>query len=367
VACNPILRIRRNGAIVTQFDLGQFEFALDKLKEIYLAYNNDGEDADIWKRYSQEALYDGEALQGVDIWCTYLHNQVLNFTFTDDKGAWEMILLTIAEGVCSPHAVDTEYDEEDEEYKDVSSFYHVYCPIVCYTLRIKSTGAIEVLQHWLVINKNVNNGIANQEWANAQSAPVEEINEKDFPTILIDCGNGCRIATDFRNQLEGEINGKPLPFRLSSNKICGYFETTNPDKSVMAEGSVNSYRRERVSNGNVEIKDKPRIGLWCTDDAYAFCEDIDMGCAQLVAGTFSYYGRLSAWKLDNSKLVYSLLGNVCRVFTDSPDPEAVQYETLSNYCSNINLEYLPSVRRATRNLKDFNQFVADVTSGKINS
>jgi hypothetical protein len=295
---------------------------------------------------------------------------LLNFVFTNDSGAWEMIILTIAEGVCSPHTVDQEYDEDEEKYKDVSSYYHVYCPIVCYVLRVKSTGAIEVLQHWLVVNKNTNNGISKREWTNAQGAEVTEINEKEFPVVRINCPDNCSIMTDFRRTFSGVVNGRRVP-NIVNPDVCGYLETTNPDKSVMTEGAVRSYRRERLWTGNAEIKSEHQIGLWAYESFYTFCENVQYGFAQLTTGATSYFGRLAFWEITDNRWVYSVFPYGCvlidnkAINPDEPSPTDQETE-LKRYCFNINFDYVKNLRRATHNIKNINDLIADVMAGKIN-
>lgn len=152
---------KKNGAIVKEINLCDYLFARESLMAIYESYDNCAE-YDFSKGYinNQTTMRDPNSdytykITDLNIWMSYLLTQVLSFHFTDNNGAWEMILLSETEGNCYPH--ETEHSQYTEDYW--YSHFKIPCPVIISIVRVKSTGETEALQHITKIVPITNNGV----------------------------------------------------------------------------------------------------------------------------------------------------------------------------------------------------------------
>lgn len=347
---NPVVRIKRNKNIIQEFSLSDYQnFALDTLKEIYNSYDYYDEELKDCKRYRQEGQYDEDYLKNVDIWCSYVSGQILNFHFTDDYGNWEMIISNCAEGVCSPHTVDIEYSYKTHQFENIYSFFHVYCPIIYYIMRIRSNGEPEILHQWIVINKKENNGVEREdrEWVNAMEYPVEEVEIREEPYFQINYMD-CSMETNLRKVKNIQsVTGVSIPDEYSLQSFR-YLYVSNPDKEVMSEGAINSTLRVNLLTGRETVVSTQISKFMSDQQNYGIAHDTMRKIIQLVNNSMSYFGRLSVYKTTTDNYLFSL--HLQWLYgKDGP---------ILLYPFNLNFNYIDNVKKM-KNLKTIDDLIAD--------
>lgn len=305
---NPVFAIKANGATVLEFDLSNYTKALDTLKDIYLSYDESGEDI---KRYRYKSTLDdeGATIFSYDMWCSYYLVQMLNFRFVDDNGNWEMIIACLVDGTMTPHTIDQEYNQDTQEYEDVYSYYHLTSRIIYYVMRVKSDGTTEILQKRIAVTSFANNGVTNPEWVNAASVDVQNVRDYSEPTFTVDFGD-CSMTTDLRtiNQItdsRGDVIVRDLP-------LYGFRRLwlSNPDAPEKA-GATSSFWRIYLQDGTQEI-----VTISGTLRNHEILgADGSRGLATYQRSRFrimrtydgaSYFGRLSIYQFSDSKYAICL-------------------------------------------------------------
>jgi hypothetical protein len=248
VVNNAEICIKRNGAPVRTFALGDYTDALEDLKNVYLQY--DVPQREDYKRYKHEAEVAGEVgTVHYDVWCSYASTQLLSFAFTGDNGAWEMVLLTMCEGAVEPHTVDVEYNEQTKEDETVYSNYSISCPVLFKVLKIYSNGRREVLHERTFINAVPNNGVINGEWTHAASAPVQPVAVVKEPYFTINQGTHTLVTNLMEikevRDANGRVRGQNLPL-VNFNELC----TTDPDPRYAVHGGAIGHYRIYLLNGS---------------------------------------------------------------------------------------------------------------------
>lgn len=263
---NAIIAIKRNGVVINSFALGDYIDTLDDLKNLYLSYDESG---DNYKRYTHESYLEGESgLWQYDIWCSYIYTQLLSLSFTGG-GQWEAVILSICEGAIEPHTVDQEYNRETDEWENVYSNYSISCPVLYKVMKITSSGGKSILQERKFINKLENNGVINEDWVNAAEHYVEEVSYISEPYFTINYGNAS-ITTNLRNI--GKLmdkNGRTIASNLPLDSFVALC-TTDPESSETG-GAIRKCRIYMLDTGRSYIEEGPIkfLGFNSLNSAYA--------------------------------------------------------------------------------------------------
>ena len=375
VYTNSVIEIKRNGSLLKSLTLSDYKFAEDKLKELYLSYDN--LDPSL-KRYDSEGDYYGH-ITGVDIWVTFLYTQVLSFGFIDNSGNWEMIVLSMASGTCSPHAVDEEpkRDESGEFIPDgegkyimeeVNSTFSFFCPVIYYVMRVKSNGETSVLHECVMVQKMLNNGVepSNEFWTNARSIEIEEVNILTRPPFEIDFGN-YSLLTDLSSIIEvrnsdGGIIAGSLP--LPNFKKFTMPDYTQPPPTAGGDSDSSLYcLEENLETGKTKtlsdydvISSGVSLG-YMSGDGYSSRQEISSGKMVLTQSAPSYIGRVSVYQFKNKQKLMCIR------------KQATYYQLNGNWYmlnqtpANINMELTRDIRKVKK-IKSINDLVTDVTKPK---
>lgn len=352
VYSNPVISIKRNGVESETITLSDYQFALNKLKEIYLDYDESG-DSEITKRYHFEGKVEGQRVPGCDIWCSYLFNQVLNFTFTDNVGIWEMILLSAVEGVVLPHTVDNEYNYSTEEYEDVYSDYHIACPVIYYVVRIRSNGSQEILHERVCVKSFDDNAVEKSTWTNAQAVEVTEIDRKNEPYFTINFGD-CSMTTNLKTVSQiSDAEGNSV---AGGDMLFGFrrFTMSNPAQAKPI-GAINSFIVEDLKNGtsSVSVTSGQHIGY----DSSNVWPSLVKGYYQppiirYARPAAAYFGRVSLYKCQDGSYIISIKNQ--GIFKDdNPD------FPVSIISSNINVDVVNNLRNL-KNIRTMADLIADM-------
>lgn len=354
VYSNPVIAIKQNGSTIGTITLSDYQFALDTLKEIYLSYDESG-DSRIEKRYHFTGNVDGKKVPGCDIWCSYMFTQVLNFTFTDNAGNWEMILLSAVEGVVLPHTIDTEYNFVTEEYEDVYSDYHISCPVIYYVMRIKSNGTPEMLHRRIIVKSFEDNAVTRLAWENAKAVEVEEIDVKQEPYFEIDFGD-CSMTTNLKSI--GSITDSNGNSVVGGIALYGFeqFTMSNPEMAQPI-GAINSFVTVNLKTGQSSISQSSNqhIGYW-TGNSLGKREGL-YSPPIIVLSKYApaYFGRLSLYQFPDKNYLISLRQQGLYKTNDAGFTPIVFYPL------NINLDLVKNLRNL-RVIKTMDDLIADVTS-----
>ena len=336
VYSNPKVSIKRNGQEIGSFVLEDYLFAVDKLQEIYLAYDASGEDI---KRYRWRGRLGGKGPYSLDVFVGFAMTQILHFHFTDAAGNWEMIILSLAEGSCAPHTVDEEYNSEEEEYENVYSFFSFIVPVVYQVWRIKSDGVKELLQEWTVIKPLANNGVSKNEWVNAKAFPVEPVNVKRLLPFDVDFGD-CVMNTDLCKinhiiDRKGDVIAHDLPLESFLELYV-----TNPNGTLGNNGTMGAVNSQLTINLRTGAETVTPAGSHWTH-CFGFCPEFDgagaqqdLGdeCINIGPGHPSYFGRLSICPLSDNKSVVSLYLQDLWVIEDGRPTNTIPYSLNHNLC-----------------------------------
>ncbi len=350
---NPIVNIKRNGTIVESFALGDYQYALDFLKEIYLNYDAYGED---YKRYHLEGEIagTGEYIEALDIWVTYMVTQMLSFSFTSNDGAWEMVLLSMVEGSCSPHTIDQEYNRDTEQYENVYSVYSFSCPVIYLIVKVRSDGTKTILHQRINVNSIEDNGVTVEEWENAKTYPVDDVALVDEPYFAVNFCD-CALTTNLRRI--GQIvsgQGNVIARNLDLDtffRLC----TTNPNGKRTA-GALNQYRIYNFLTGN--YYDSNTTSFLGIDSGNAYAPVIRYESAsQFVTygqNNASMIERLSLYKFANDTWLVCLR-NITLWYVDNNSVHNIGF-----YPANLNLE-MAKIRRQEDSL-DMPDLIAAVSN-----
>lgn len=331
---NAIIAIKRNGVVINSFALGDYVDTLDDLKNLYLSYDESGED---YKRYTHESYIDGEAgLWQYDIWCSYIYTQLLSLSLTG-SGGWEAVILSMCEGVIEPHTVDQEYNRETEEWEDVYSTYSVSCPVIYKVMKITSSGGKTILQERKFINKLENNGVINEAWVNAASHDVEEVAYVSEPYFTINYGNAS-ITTNLRSigklmDGSGRTIASNLPL-INFVALC----TTDPDSSASG-GAIRKRKIYRLDTGRSYTEEGAIkfLGFNSLNSAYAPRVTLRNNRASLTYGTNSesLIERASFYLFDDKTYLVCLRNNWLLYVRPNR-----RLEYIGSYPSMLNLEMI---------------------------
>lgn len=311
---NPIINIKRNGAIIKSFNLGDYQFALNLLKEIYLQYDepqNQNYTRYHWQGYfTDDGSSNSEYVEAQDIYVASMYTQLLSFSFTGN-GAWEMILLSMVEGSVSPHTVDEEWNSEEEEYEDVYSVYSISCPVIYLIVKVKSDGTQSILQQRVYINAIEDNAVTNRYWTNAKAYPVENVALVNEPYFTVNFGD-CALTTNLRSigtivDSHGNtiMGGQDL---MTFERLC----TTNPDSSKAAVGAIRSHIIYNLSLGTSYIVDGNVSFLGIdSNNTYApvFKREGGKVIVNYAKNCTSMLERLSFYKFTNSTYLVCIRNN----------------------------------------------------------
>ena len=354
---NTGIRIRRNGVEVQVIDLSQYQFALDKLKEIYVSY--DSLNSEAAKRYHYAAYVPAEAekyYSQIDIFVTYMLSQCVHFHFTDNAGNWEMILLSMVEGSPNPHTSDTE--EMDDKTVDVDSVFSFGTPVIYCVMRIRSNGEPEILQHRVVVTKYVNNYVLHSRWVNAKNYPIETMDDNDVKKFFVNFGD-CSFETDLRHIFNVYYKGTVIRSTQYWLRSFVYLVITNYHASVKP-GAVNSFLSLDLSQNDSEYvmgASNTHVGFVSGNQIfqYGVRQDTSIGRASFITDGTSYFGRLSVVE-KGGKHIFTIFGQQIFV-TDRNGNETLQ---TAPYCYNHNADILKDVRKLKKP-KTIRDLVADVT------
>jgi hypothetical protein len=373
VYTNSVIEIKRNGSLLKSLTLSDYKFAEDKLKELYLSY--DKLDPSL-KRYDGEGDYYGH-ITDVDIWVTFLYTQVLSFGFIDNSGNWEMIVLSMTSGTCSPHTVDEEpkRDENGEFILDgngnyiieeVNSFFSFYCPVIYYVMRVKSNGEASVLHECVMVQKMLNNGVdpSNEYWTNAKSVEIEEVAILTRPPFKIDFGN-YSLLTNLSSIIEvrdsdGRIIAGALP--LPNFKKFTMTDYTQPPPMVGADSTTYLLEIDLETGKTTTLSDYDVISSgvslgYMSGYGYSSRQEISSGIMVLTQDAPSYIGRVSVYQFKNKQRMMCIR------------KQATYYQINGNWYmlnqtpANINMELTRDIRKVKK-IKSINDLIADVTKPK---
>lgn len=334
VYSNPRITIKKNGNVIGSFLLTNYLFAVEKIQEIYLGY--DSYEEEVEKRYRWKGTLGGVENVSCDIFVGLNLVQVLNFHFTDTAGAWEMIILSVAQGSCAPHTIDQEYDET------VYSWFAFLVPLVYQVWRVDSSGKKELLQQWISIKPIPNNGVNNKYWAHAKAFPVARVNESILPPFDVNYGDYV-LNTDLKiinhiSDKKGNIIARNLLLESFTELYI-----TNPDGDLPAGksmGAINQFLTINLRTGAQTISD-----AWT--HTFGYCpKSTGAGAVQVVgeehinigAGHPSYFGRLCVYPLGDKKSIISLY------LQDLWIVEKGQVIKTLPYSLNQNLCYMPRLK-----------------------
>lgn len=337
---NPRITIKKNGQAVGSILLTSYLFAVEKIQEIYLSY--DSYEEEVEKRYRWKGTLGGIKNTSCDVFVGLSLVQVLNFHFTNTSGAWEMVILSMADGSCAPHTIDQEYDEEKEDYVTVYSWFAFIVPLVYQVWRVDSSGKKVLLQQWISIKPIPGNGVNNKYWTHAKAFPVARVNESVLPPFDVNYGDYV-LNTDLRTinhiaDKKGNTIARNLPLESFTELYI-----TNPDGDLPADasmGAVNQYLTINLRTGAQTLSD-----AWT--HTFGYCpENTGEGAVQVVgeehinigAGHPSYFGRLSVYPLDDKKSIISLY------LQDLWIVEKGQVIKTLPYSLNQNLCYMPRLK-----------------------
>lgn len=337
VYSNPRITIKKNGNVISSFTLTNYLFAIEKIQEIYLSY--DSYEEEVEKRYTWTGTYDGVVC---DIFIGSVVVQVLNFHFTDTSGAWEMVILSVAQGSCAPHTIDQEYDEEKEDFVTVYSWFTFLVPLVYQVWRVNSSGGEVLLQEWISIKPIPNNGVTNKYWIHAKAFPVERVNESILPPFDVNYGDYI-INTDLRNinyitDKKGNFIARNLPLESFLELYIPHPDGDLPDGYSM--GGTNDFL-------TINLRTGAQTSSTTWTHTLGYCPaSAGVGPVQVVseehinlgAGHPSYFGRLSVYPLDDKKSIISLY------LQDLWIVEKGQVIKTLPYSLNQNLCYMPRLK-----------------------
>lgn len=304
----PKVSIKNNGNTIQSFDLSNYMYAVDKIKEIYLSYDSSGKDI---TRHRWRGRLDGKGPYSMDVFIGFALTQILHFHFTDAAGNWEMIILSLAQGTCAPHTIDEIGDDEDPT--EIYSYFCFLVPVVYQVWHIKSNGKRELLQEWIVVSTLPDNGVDEADWTNARNYPVEPVNKKEFAPFNIDFGD-CSLNTDLR-KINYILDGKG-DIIASDLFLESFLELylTNPNGTTQGTmGGINSYLTINLRTGEETTSQEGEPWTHC----FGFCPfswDDGMGVLQaageelinLGGGHVSYFGRLSVCPIGGKKYAVNL-------------------------------------------------------------
>ena len=342
VYSNPRITIKKNGNVIGSFLLTDYLFAVEKIQEIYLGYDSYEEEAE--KRYTWTGGVEGDPLFGVacDVFVGSTVVQVLNFHFTDTAGAWEMIILSLADGSCAPHTIDQEYDEEKEDFVTVYSHFSFLVPLVYQVWRVNSKGKKVLLQQWISIKPIPNNGVNNKYWAHAKAFPVARVNESVLPPFDVNYGDyvvntNLQIINHIADK-KGNTIARILPLESFTELYI-----SNPDGDLPAGksmGSTNQFLTINFRTGAQTIS-----SAWT--HTFGYCpENSGCGAIQVVGeehinlgpGHPSYFGRLCVYPLDDKKSIVSLYLQDLWIIEKGQVIKTLPYSLNQNLC------YMPRLK-----------------------
>jgi hypothetical protein len=357
---NSEIKIKKNGTLINALKLSDFQFAVDKLKELYSSYNvinpsietyNYEYDASNKDEYGEHNVH----IENSNININYIFTQVLSFGFTSSSGDWEMILLSLADGGCAPHTQDIEGIDGGEE---VNSYYRFACPVIYYVVRLESDGTTSILHEGIQVKKFPNNDVFKIQWVNAKNVEVKEINIEKRPPFKINFGD-CSLVTDLRNI-------------ISVNDSKGNNFTTSIPLPSFAKFTISaSYDRNEdpffyvhdIKNGGGSVQD-----VWylfnrgwplgySSGKSYSSRKNMSIKKIDLAWDATPYIGRLSIYRLRNKQYMICIrkqgvyLGN------------AGSWNLVNNIPANINVKLTKNLSGIKR-IKTIEELIADVTKPK---
>ena len=361
VYSNVGIRIRRNGVEQQLIKLSDFQYALQKLIDIYVS--NDYLDPEIEKRYHWKGYvpHDGDRIYShVDIFVAYMLTQVLHFHFTDDAGNWEAVIFSMCEGCCSPHTIDDETNEETGELEDVHSYYNFPVPVCYFVARVNSQGDVHQLQHHLVIKKWTDNQVNKATWTNAKAHSVPTCNDKATPKFWINWAD-LAYETDLRFIYQMTYNN--MSFDLSTSymnpRMFKYLVITNYNANSEPGGAVNSFISIDLRTGEEYVMPTApsHFGFISGNNIfnYGVMHDTRIGMTYVTNDGCAYLGKLTGY-FSGSRYFVSLGFHQFYVF----DEEGKKLDESIPFCYNCNVNCLRDIRKLKRP-KNINDLVAYVT------
>ena len=367
VYSNVGIRIRKNGQQVQLIKLSDFQYALQKLIDIYVS--NDYLDPEIKKRYSWKGYvpHDGDRIYtNVDIFIAYLLTQCLHFHFTDDNGNWEAIIFSMCEGCCSPHTIDDETNEETGELEDVHSYYNFPVPVCYFVARVNSQGEVHQLQHHFVVKKWTNNQVDKSTWTNARAHSVPTCNDKSTPKFWINWAD-LAYETDLRFIYQMTYNN--MSFDLSTSfmnpRMFRYLVITNYNAGSEPGGAVNSFISIDLRTGEEYVMPfaPTHFGFISGNNmfAYGIMHDTSLKFTYITNDGNAYLGKLTGYHYGKRYFV-SLGFHQFYVF----DEEGKKLDENIPFSYNMNVNCLRDIRKL-KHPKNINDLVAYVTSRNNNN
>lgn len=365
---NPHIMLKKNGAVIGEIQISDYQIAKEKAIELYLSYDEEGTEAGYdHYRYQEYLEYQGISFvfNSSDIFFHTSMTQVLHFRFTDDEGNWEMILFSLVSGFCSPHTVDTNMNTGKMCY----SYYNIMFPNISYVYRVDSKGNTEVLQKNIQIRKLWKNGVWNglntPTFPNAENATVYPVDEEENDVFDIHYDD-CILSTDLRKNITiKDYSGNTLASDISFNSFMQLVTyDTLPQTSYNFSHIVPSVnnngiyytRYQNLRDGSVTVRQVPLTGNWGfrSYGAYGFARDKEDWKIKFMSGGYSYLGRMSLYHLRNKELLILLQGEWVIKKTDE------RWEQVIPYVINMNLELLSS--KKINDLKTLNELIDSRTN-----
>lgn len=351
---NPVITIKRNGVETKTFSLGDYQFALDLLKYFYLEY--DEPPVEDYPRYHRELTLDGnEYIAALDIWVSYVFTQLLSFSFTGNNGEWEMVLLSMVEGSCSPHTIDDQW-MASQQNENVYSYFGFSCPVVYLVVKVRSDGTTTLLQQRININSLEDNGVPfeyESAWENAVNYPVDDVALVEEPYFTLNYGD-CTLTTNLRkigkimdshgNTIIDNVN------LVTFERLC----TSNPNGKGI--GALNQFVVYMLgANSSYETEEWSFFGI---DSARTYApvlqnknNKVTITYGQNAASMFE---RLSLYKFTNDAWLVCLRNQMLWYVTGG----SIEY--IGMYPANLNLE-MAEIKPQNESL-DMPDLIADVTA-----
>ena len=350
---NVSILIKKNGVLVKEINLCDYLFARESLMIIYESYDNciayqfdEGYITNPTTMRDPNSSYTYR-ITDLNIWISYLLTQVLSFHFTDNTGAWEMVLLSETEGNCYPH--ETEHSQFTED--SWSSHFKIPCPVIINIVRVKSNGETEALQHITKIVPIANNGVPYASWhvcPNAKARVVAPVSEYSMPYFYMNYGE-FKLETNLITARIFDKNDSML-FEFYLKGFCQlWFSNYNQEGSQ----AINSQICKDLRSGAEEIYQgvNNHLGIVSGDAEKGIGQVRYLSVIKYKNNGDSYFGRLTVEKTKNNKYVIVLYGCISAVI----DADGAAY-TIVDCPYNFNLKYMRRLS-ATNNIKSMEELI----------
>lgn len=387
VRCHTGIQIRRNGAIVSELSLEPYQIALDRIKALYDQY--DTKEGEVKARYYYGGTFSfsgegSEYVSNIGIFIAHITSEVVNFHFTDEGGAWEMILATSLQGSCAPHTIDRERVKgvpddapEEQKWQKVHSWFCFLVPCIYYLIKVTSDGQQKILQFWISVKPFPNNLVPYYTdfddkpgrpawWDNARSMQVRPVNSRALNMFQLNYPDGI-IETDFRTLRVYDKNGNIILNPGMHLLTFDFWFIPDPNFPVTGEtrfGATNQMMYtvfETGETGTADVYDVAWVPFQSGsgNQRRGLCVNYITGHAVLRygGGYASVLGHLSIRHLDNVTTLVAIGTQYLFVIDKNG-----KWTAYAPYCHNMGVQTLKRLRRM-RKPKDIKALIASKTKG----